>query len=153
MTRLMNSPLLDWLSFNVSESEAGPIYSITPGEAHIGNPLIKALHGGIVSTFLELAALDEMRRALGPDQQGEAININVDYLKSVKLSPLFARASIAKAGRRLVFVDCHAWQDDEDSTVAKATVSFLNNNGAAASLASAQLAPWSVISPGGNSLT
>jgi acyl-coenzyme A thioesterase PaaI-like protein len=142
----MNSPLLDWLSFNVSESEAGPIYSITPGEAHIGNPLIKALHGGIVSTFLELAALD-------PDQQGEAININVDYLKSVKLAPLFASARIAKAGRRLVFVDCHAWQDDEDSTVAKATVSFLNNNGAAASLASAQLAPWSVISPGGNSLT
>ena len=153
MTRLMNSPLKDWLSFDLSESEAGPIYSITPGEDHVGNPLIKALHGGIVSTFLELAALDEMRRVLGRDQNGETININVDYLKSVRLARLFARASIAKAGRRLVFVDCQAWQDDEDSPVAKATCSFLNKNGAATSLASAQLAPWSVISPGGNSLT
>lgn len=150
MTQLMNSPLKGWLSFDVSETGEGRIYSITPGDAHVGNPLIKALHGGIVSTFLELAAVDEMRRALGPDQQGEAININVDYLKSVKLSPLFARASIAKAGRRLVFVDCHAWQEKEDSLVAKAMCSFLNNNGAATSLASAPLAPGSRHSPRGN---
>lgn len=124
MTRFMDSPLGQWLSFEVVETEDGRLYSMTPGDAHIGNPLIKALHGGIVSTFLELAALHELKRALGPETNASAININVDYLKSVKLSPLFARARIAKAGRRLVFIDCAAWQDDEHSPAAKAACSF-----------------------------
>lgn len=120
MMQIPNSPLGSWLRFDVENSGNGVLYSMTPIEAHIGNPLIKALHGGIVSTFLELAALYELRRALGSDAAGEAININVDYLKSVKLSPLFARAKVVKSGRRLAFVDCAAWQDDENCPVAKA---------------------------------
>ena len=126
----MNTPLLDWLSFEDIETKDGRLYSITPDDAHIGNPLIKALHGGIVSTFLEVAAQHELRRALGPETTGNAININVDYLKSVKLAPLFARARITKAGRRLVFVDCIAWQDDENSPAAKAACSFSISNSA-----------------------
>jgi uncharacterized protein (TIGR00369 family) len=128
MTQFANSPLSHWLRFDVEETENGALYSISPDDAHIGNPLIKALHGGVVSTFLELAALHELRRALGSDPAGEAININVDYLKSVRLSPLFARAHIAKAGRRLAFIDCIVWQDNEDSPAAKAACSFLLHN-------------------------
>ncbi len=124
MTRFANSPLRHWLRFEADEAENGYLYSITPDEAHIGNPLIKALHGGVVSTFLELAALHELRCTLGSDADGEAININVDYLKSVRLSPLFARARIAKTGRRLVFIDCIAWQDNDGSPVAKAACSI-----------------------------
>lgn len=124
MTQFPNSPLGSWLRFNVEKTEDGALYSIAPNDAHIGNPLIKALHGGIVSTFLELAGLHELRRTLGPDADGEAININVDYLRPVTLSPLFAKARIAKTGRRLVFIDCFAWQDEETSPAAKAACSF-----------------------------
>ncbi|HPE30933.1 MAG TPA: PaaI family thioesterase [Parvularculaceae bacterium] len=124
MTGLIDSPLGHWLSFEAIETGDGRLYSMTPGDAHVGNPLIKALHGGIVSTFLELAALHELKRALGSEANSSAININVDYLKSVKLSPLFAKARIAKVGRRLVFIDCAAWQDDENSPAAKAACSF-----------------------------
>ncbi len=100
MTQFANLPLRQWFRFDVEETENGALYSTSPDDAHFGNPLIKALRGGGVSTFLELAALHELRRALGFDPAGEAININVDYLKSVRLSPLFARAHIAKAGLR-----------------------------------------------------
>ena len=124
MTQFPNSPLGNWLRFNVEKTEDGDIYSIAPDDAHIGNPLIKALHGGIVSTFLELAGLHELRRTLGPDADGEAINISVDYLRPVSLSPLFAKARIMKTGRRLVFIDCIAWQDAEASPAAKAACSF-----------------------------
>lgn len=100
MTQFANLPLRQWFRFYVEETENGALYSTSPDDAHFVNPLIKALRGGVVSTFLELAALHELRRALGFDPAGEAININVDYLKSVRLSPLFARAHIAKAGLR-----------------------------------------------------
>lgn len=124
MTAYPDSQLSCWLGFNVGASGEGRIYSIAPGEAHVGNPLIKALHGGIVSTFLEMAALHELRAVLPADADAEAININVDYLKSAKLQPLFARARIVKTGRRLAFVDCTAWQDKETVPVAKAALSF-----------------------------
>lgn len=124
MTQFMDSPLRQWLSFEATETSDGRLYSMTPGDAHVGNPLIKALHGGVVSTFLELAALHELKRSLGPEANASAINTNVDYLKSVRPAPLFAGARIVKAGRRLVFVDCAAWQDDENSPAAKAACSF-----------------------------
>lgn len=124
MTLGCNSPLGRWLSFDIAETNGARIYSIAPNDDHVGNPLIKALHGGVVSTFLEFAALNELKRTMETEAAGEAININVDYLKSVKLSPLFAKAKITKAGRRLAFVDCVAWQQDEQIPVAKAACSF-----------------------------
>ncbi|MGE0407716.1 MAG: PaaI family thioesterase [Amphiplicatus sp.] len=147
MTALAESPLSSWLCFTVRETSDGRIYAIAPGDAHVGNPLIKALHGGIVSTFLEIAAHHELHGALPPDGDSEAININVDYLKSAKLAPLFARARIAKIGRRLAFVDCIAWQESEDNPVAKAACSFCLVKSAATSLAGVPPAPRE--NPGG----
>ena len=67
MTRFIDSPLRHWLSFEAIETGDGRRYSMMPSDAHIGNPMIKALHGGVVSTFLELAALHELKRALGSE--------------------------------------------------------------------------------------
>ena len=136
-----HSRLACWLGFKMSKAGGGRIYAIAPGESHVGNPLIKALHGGILSTFLEIAALHELRRALPAGAAGEAININVDFLKSAKLAPLFARARIAKVGRRLAFVDCVALQEDELAPVAKAACSFSLAKSVATSLADASPAP------------
>lgn len=148
MTAFPASPLTSWLGFTVRETGDGRIYAIAPGDAHLGNPLIRALHGGIVSTFLEIAAHQELRGALPAEGDGEAINVNVDYLKSAKLAPLFARARIAKIGRRLAFVDCIAWQESEDNPVAKAACSFCLVKGVATSLARPSPAP-SGVKPGG----
>jgi len=124
MTAFSETPLSSWLGFTLQETGDGRIYAIAPSDKHVGNPLIRALHGGIVSTFLEIAAHQELRGALPVEGDGEAINVNVDYLKSAKLAPLYARARIAKIGRRLAFVDCIAWQESEDNPVAKAACSF-----------------------------
>jgi uncharacterized protein (TIGR00369 family) len=100
-----HSRLACWLGFKMSEAGDGRIYAIAPGESHVGNPLIRALHGGIVSTFLEFAAVHELRLAIPAGAPAEALNINVDFLKSAKLAPLFARArvlpsSIVSPGRK-----------------------------------------------------
>ncbi|MGE0184075.1 MAG: PaaI family thioesterase [Parvularculaceae bacterium] len=136
-----HSRLACWLGFKMSEAGDGRIYAIAPGESHVGNPLIRALHGGIVSTFLEFAAVHELRLAIPAGAPAEALNINVDFLKSAKLAPLFARARIAKVGRRLAFVDCVAWQEDEFAPVAKAACSFSLAKSVATSLADASPAP------------
>lgn len=131
MTMANEETLLEnWLGFSASNKNNERIYSMRPTDEHVGNPLIRALHGGVVATFLEYAALREMQHVLDNDTPIEAININVDYLKSVKIRELYAYTRIAKRGRRLAVVDVYAWQEDASVPVAKAICSFSISNGA-----------------------
>ena len=124
------NPLENWLGFSSLEEDNERVYSITPTDEHIGNPLLRALHGGVVATFLEYAAYRELQYILDSGAPIEAVNINVDYLKSVKTRKLYATIRIAKLGRRLAVADVHAWQEDACVPVAKAACSFSISNGA-----------------------
>jgi uncharacterized protein (TIGR00369 family) len=96
-----HSRLACWLGFKMSEAGDGRIYAIAPGESHVGNPLIRALHGGIVSTFLEFAAVHELRLAIPAGAPAEALNINVDFLKSASRPASCLRRLCRLAGRRI----------------------------------------------------
>jgi len=123
-TEIEENPLENWFGFSSREEDSERVYSITPTDEHIGNPLLRALHGGVVATFLEYAAYRELQHILDSGAPIEAININVDYLNSVKIHKLYASVRIAKLGRRLAMADVHAWQEDACVPVAKAACSF-----------------------------
>lgn len=46
-------------------SESGDAFVLTPVEYMIGNPLLPALHGGAVASFLEVAAKRALARVSG----------------------------------------------------------------------------------------
>jgi len=81
----------------------------------IGNPMLKALHGGAVGAFLETAAIVQLwlmqnSKSL-PKPLPKPIGINIDYLRRGKPQDTFARAYIAKQGARVANVRVRAWQD------------------------------------------
>ena len=81
----------------------------------IGNPMLKALHGGAVGAFLETAAIVQLllmpnSRSL-PKLLSKPIGISIDYLRRGKPQDTFARAHIAKQGARVANVRVRAWQD------------------------------------------
>ena len=81
----------------------------------IGNPILPALHGGVVASFLELAALARL------DAEGKrprTIDITVDYLRPARPVTTYADARILKLGRRAANVAVEAWQEDRASPVA-----------------------------------
>jgi len=119
-----DSPINDWLNFSSVQDGESRVYSIEFSEEHIGNPLIRALHGGVIAMFMEYAAEKELQASLGDLVEVEAITINVDYLRPTKPDSLSAAATITKLGRRLAIVDIVTWQNDEAKTIAKATCSF-----------------------------
>ena len=106
------TPLENWLGFSTSNKGNERVYSIRPTDEHIGNPLIRALHGGVVATFLEYAAYHEVKYILNSDTQIEPININVDFLKTIQIRELHASIRITKLGRRVTVADVHAWQEN-----------------------------------------
>jgi acyl-coenzyme A thioesterase PaaI-like protein len=109
----------------------------------IGNPLLPALHGGATAAFLEVTAIiglswsmlwDEIESGrLDPEQlaQGKlprlpkTIDFTVDYLRSGLPRDAYARAQVARSGRRYASVHVEAWQDNRARPFAQASGHFL----------------------------
>ena len=109
----------------------------------IGNPLLPALHGGATAAFLEVTAIiglswamlwDRIESgALDPDELAKGnlprlpktIDFTVDYLRAGLPRDAYARAHVARSGRRYASVKVEAWQDNRARPFAQASGHFL----------------------------
>lgn len=94
-------------------------------EEIIGNPILPAIHGGVIGAFLELTALLRLIDESGTDRVAKPINFAIDYLRSAGPTTTRARADIFKLGRRVAVVHVLAWQDDPSRPVASGNGKFL----------------------------
>jgi uncharacterized protein (TIGR00369 family) len=116
-----NSPLAEWLSLQTTSRPN--VHVMRFAERHIGNPFIRALHGGVVGSVIELAAeRDLTRRASG--KRAETVAVSIDYLRVTKDADLFARVEAIRIARRVAFLEVCCWQDDELSPVARGKVTL-----------------------------
>ena len=83
----------------------------------IGNPMLKALHGGAVGAFLETTALVQTWLMSEPHCLPKPISINLDYLRRGHPKKTFARAQVAKQGARVANVRVRAWQDSYEEPI------------------------------------
>ncbi|MGN6147267.1 MAG: PaaI family thioesterase [Rhizomicrobium sp.] len=84
----------------------------------IGNPVLPALHGGVIGSLLETAAIAQVIYETRPERLPKPVDITVDYLRSGRAVDSFARARIARQGKRVVNVHAEMWQEDESKPVA-----------------------------------
>ncbi|MGF1610991.1 MAG: PaaI family thioesterase [Kiloniellales bacterium] len=92
---------------------------------HIGNPLLPALHGGVVAAFLQLTGAIELLWRLESESLPRSINITVDYLRPARAETLYASGIITKLGRRVANVRVEAWQEDASRPVAHGHAHYL----------------------------
>jgi uncharacterized protein (TIGR00369 family) len=91
----------------------------------VGNPLLPAIHGGIIGAFLETAAVLEVARGLDAVALPKPIGLTMNYLRSGRPLDSFAKVSIVKQGRRIVAFEAQAWQDDPTKPIASAFGHFM----------------------------
>ena len=91
----------------------------------IGNPLIPALHGGVIASLLQNAAQFYVLWEKNIIYIPEIIDISINFLKKGEGIDTFARASIKNNGRRVVNTEVFAWNEDEKSPIASAQANFL----------------------------
>lgn len=77
----------------------------------IGNPVLPALHGGAVSAFMELAAILQLTLQGGYAKLPKPVGVNIDYLRRGKPMDTYARAIVAREGKRVANVRVRAWQE------------------------------------------
>lgn len=95
-----------------------PIFVLPFIESNIGNPVLPALHGGVIGGFMELAAIAQLHFHAPVNKLPKPIGINVDYLRRGKPADTFAVAEITKQGSRVSNMRVTAWQDDRDAPIA-----------------------------------
>jgi acyl-coenzyme A thioesterase PaaI-like protein len=112
-------------------------------EKLIGNPALPAIHGGVTAAFLEVTAIIELSWSfLWEDLEGgridpatltpdtlprlpKTIDFSVDYMRSGLPRDAYARARVARSGRRYASVQVEAWQDNRARPFASAVGHFL----------------------------
>lgn len=93
----------------------------------IGNPILPALHGGVIGAFLETTAIAQLAFETGAGPLPKPIGLTFDYLRSGKPVDTYGRAEITKQGRRVATVRAEAWQEDRARPIAAAHGHFLLN--------------------------
>ena len=100
--------------------------AILPFSQHlIGNPLLPALHGGVIGGFMELTAVIQLSIVQPQTKTPRPIDITVEYLRSGRPMDTYARAVVKKVGRRIANVQVEAWQDSRANPIAALRGHFL----------------------------
>ena len=103
--------------------------AILPFAQHIiGNPVLPAIHGGVLGALMEITALTQLSIAdvgSGLARQPKPIDVTIEYLRSARPLTTYARASVRKLGRRIANVHVEAWQEQRANPVAALRGHFL----------------------------
>jgi len=98
--------------------DGAPVLVMPFAEHLVGNTLLPALHGGVIGSLLETAAIVQVIWEVRAPRLPKPVDITIDYLRSGRALTSYARARIAKQGRRVVNVHAEMWQDDETKPIA-----------------------------------
>jgi uncharacterized protein (TIGR00369 family) len=118
-------PYCAWLGL-VARVEDGAVILDMPFDAKlIGNPILPALHGGVIGSLLETAAIVQTIWETGAATLPKPVDITIDYLRSGRPVASHARAYLARQGRRVVNARAEMWQEDAAKPVASFRGHFL----------------------------
>ena len=105
--------------------------AVLPFSEHlVGNPVLPAIHGGVLGALMEITALTQLAIAHGDGgpgllRQPKPIDVTIEYLRSARPLTTFARAQVRRLGRRIANVHVEAWQEQRASPVAALRGHFL----------------------------
>jgi len=87
-------------------------------ESNIGNPLLPALHGGVIGAFMEVTAIVQLSIDEPQERMPRSVDVSIDYLRSGRPMDTFARAHVNRVGRRIANVQVEAWQEERARPIA-----------------------------------
>ncbi len=122
---LAGIPYCQHLGLRAEIRDDGLVLVMPFAEHLVGNTMLPALHGGVIGSLLETAAIATVMWEAPGVSFPKPVDITIDYLRSARAVESFARARIFKQGRRVVNVHAEMWQDDVFKPVAALRGHFL----------------------------
>ncbi|MGH6646400.1 PaaI family thioesterase [Aquabacterium sp.] len=123
------SPYVDYLNVHQSarQDDDAPLFRLPFKPELIGNPVLPALHGGVLAGFAETAMVLHLVSTMGLSDgtPPRGVDFSIDYLRSARPVDTFAQATTIRQGSRVALVQVTVWQEDQAKPVATARGHFL----------------------------
>ena len=100
------------------------LFCLPANKDNIGNPLLPAIHGGVIAGFMELSAAVHLLIATHAAGVPKIIDFSLDYLRAGQFRDTYARCQVWRQGRRVANVAITAWQEAEAEPIATARAHF-----------------------------
>jgi uncharacterized protein (TIGR00369 family) len=108
---LEKTPFVGFLGIELIESSGELLYQLTFRDQHIGNPLLRTFHGGILASFGEISAALHVTGVLGLDGEPYCDSMTFDYLRPAFAGTLRAVPRIIRSGKRFIIVSVDIYLD------------------------------------------
>lgn len=101
------------------------VFRLPANPDNIGNPILPALHGGVIASFMELTAVFQLMLQLNSPALPKIVDFSVDYMRAGLDKDTFAICEVQRQGRRVSNCSVIAWQDRKRQPIASARAHFL----------------------------
>lgn len=101
------------------------LFRLPENPDNIGNPMLPALHGGVIGGFMEMAASLYLLLRAEPLAMPKMIDFSLDYLRAGRHRDTWAECRVWRQGARVANVAITAWQSSRDNPIATARAHFL----------------------------
>ncbi|WP_231423589.1 PaaI family thioesterase [Pseudomonas sp. Leaf59] len=100
------------------------LFRLPANKDNIGNPILPALHGGVIAGFMELSAALHLLVSTGAPGLPKIIDFSLDYLRAGQFRDTYATCQVWRQGRRVANVSVTAWQSTVAEPIATARAHF-----------------------------
>lgn len=101
------------------------LFRLPKNDNNIGNPILPAIHGGVIGGFMELSASLHLMMTSESTALPKIIDFSLDYLRAGRHQDTFAECQVWRQGSRVANVAITAWQTERTSPTATARAHFL----------------------------
>lgn len=101
------------------------VFKLPRKPSNIGNPILPAIHGGVIGGFMELSSAMYLLVSQSTLKYPKIIDFSLDYLRAGQDQDTYAYCQVTRQGGRVANVEVHAWQSSRDKPIALARAHFL----------------------------
>lgn len=101
------------------------VFKLPYNDDNIGNPVLPALHGGVIGGFMELAMVFEVMYRLETPVMPKVVDFSLDYIRAGRARDTVAKCTVVRQGKKVVNASVTAWQTRRSEPIANARAHFL----------------------------
>ena len=125
-SRLVKSiPYATFIGLECDQFGDDLIFRLPKKEENLGNPILPAIHGGVIGGFMELSAAIYLMMSQDSMRMPRIVDFSLDYLRAGLNRETYAECRLTRQGNRVANVMISAWQKSRSQPIATARAHFL----------------------------
>ncbi|MGB0894832.1 MAG: PaaI family thioesterase [Parashewanella sp.] len=122
---LEHVPYAKFIGMSVERFGYELVSRLPANDYNIGNPVVPAIHGGVIAGFMEMSAIVQLMVFMHTENVPKIVDFSIDYLRAGYHKDTFCECEITRQGRRIANVHISCWQSSRKQLIATARAHFL----------------------------